>query len=76
MFEIYFLTLLEMFTDKQATGLVFVFAGETSNFHNAFDMSNLKLSGMPLAFYSGMYAYSGWYVGPLTRMHTQSFHLN
>lgn len=37
-----------------------VFAGETTNFENAFDLNNVKLSGMPLAFYSGMYAYAGW----------------
>lgn len=42
-------------------GMYQLFKGETSNFDNAFDMSNLKLSGMPLAFYSGMYAYSGWF---------------
>ncbi|TNN49060.1 Cystine/glutamate transporter [Liparis tanakae] len=34
---------------------------ETKNFENAFELSNMKLSGMPLAFYSGMYAYSGWF---------------
>ncbi|XP_034054956.1 cystine/glutamate transporter isoform X3 [Gymnodraco acuticeps] len=34
---------------------------ETKNFENAFDMNNVKLSGMPLAFYSGMYAYAGWF---------------
>lgn len=37
-----------------------MFAGETSNFENAFDLSKINLSGMPLAFYSGMYAYAGW----------------
>lgn len=39
---------------------VYVIAGETRNFENAFELSNVKLSGMPLAFYSGMYAYAGW----------------
>lgn len=39
-----------------------VISGETKNFENAFDVSAIKLSGMPLAFYSGMYAYSGWWV--------------
>lgn len=39
-----------------------VISGETKNFENAFDFSAMKLSGLPLAFYSGMYAYSGWWV--------------
>ncbi|MED6236479.1 hypothetical protein ATANTOWER_009821, partial [Ataeniobius toweri] len=34
---------------------------ETKNFENAFDLTNVQLSGMPLAFYSGMYAYAGWF---------------
>uniref|UniRef100_A0A8C6SQC9 Cystine/glutamate transporter n=1 Tax=Neogobius melanostomus TaxID=47308 RepID=A0A8C6SQC9_9GOBI len=42
-------------------GLYRLFAGETSNFENAFDTAKMKLSGMPLAFYSGMYAYAGWW---------------
>lgn len=42
-------------------GLYQLFRGETSNFENAFDISNIQLSGMPLAFYSGMYAYAGWF---------------
>ncbi|XP_061581892.1 cystine/glutamate transporter isoform X1 [Cololabis saira] len=42
-------------------GLYLLFQGETKNFKNAFDLSNMELSGMPLAFYSGMYAYSGWF---------------
>ncbi|XP_071313928.1 cystine/glutamate transporter isoform X2 [Trachinotus anak] len=44
-----------------APGLYQLFKGETSNFQNAFELSNWKLSGMPLAFYSGMYAYAGWF---------------
>uniref|UniRef100_A0A8C7DUX2 Cystine/glutamate transporter n=1 Tax=Oncorhynchus kisutch TaxID=8019 RepID=A0A8C7DUX2_ONCKI len=36
-------------------------AGETKNFENAFEVSNIKLTGLPLAFYSGMYAYAGWF---------------
>lgn len=39
---------------------VCVFAGETKNFENAFDLNSVQLSGVPLAFYSGMYAYAGW----------------
>ncbi|KAJ3587981.1 hypothetical protein NHX12_011575 [Muraenolepis orangiensis] len=42
-------------------GLYLLFRGETKNFENAFEMSNLNLSDLPLAFYSGMYAYAGWF---------------
>uniref|UniRef100_A0A3B4AFK0 Cystine/glutamate transporter n=1 Tax=Periophthalmus magnuspinnatus TaxID=409849 RepID=A0A3B4AFK0_9GOBI len=42
-------------------GLYLIMTGETSNFENAFDTSRMQLSGMPLAFYSGMYAYAGWF---------------
>lgn len=42
-------------------GMYQLFKGETGNFENAFELSNVKLSGMPLAFYSGMYAYAGWF---------------
>ncbi|XP_074503918.1 cystine/glutamate transporter [Sebastes fasciatus] len=42
-------------------GMYQLFKGETKNFDNAFDLNNVKLSGMPLAFYSGMYAYAGWF---------------
>ncbi|KAM4554518.1 cystine/glutamate transporter [Odontesthes bonariensis] len=42
-------------------GMYLLFKGETRNFENAFELSNVKLSGMPLAFYSGMYAYAGWF---------------
>lgn len=42
-------------------GLYQLFKGETQNFENAFLMSDVKFSGMPLAFYSGMYAYAGWF---------------
>lgn len=35
-------------------------AGETKNFENAFKVNTVDLSGLPLAFYSGMYAYAGW----------------
>ncbi|XP_077388502.1 cystine/glutamate transporter isoform X2 [Festucalex cinctus] len=35
--------------------------GETHNFENAFQQNNMKLSTLPLALYSGMYAYSGWF---------------
>ncbi|KAA8582359.1 hypothetical protein FQN60_009099 [Etheostoma spectabile] len=42
-------------------GMYQLFKGETKNFENAFDLSKVQLSGMPLAFYSGMYAYAGWF---------------
>ncbi|XP_039669821.1 cystine/glutamate transporter [Perca fluviatilis] len=42
-------------------GMYQLFKGETKNFENAFDLSKVHLSGMPLAFYSGMYAYAGWF---------------
>ncbi|KAM4732074.1 cystine/glutamate transporter isoform 2-T2 [Anableps anableps] len=42
-------------------GMYQLFKGETKNFENAFELSNMQLSGMPLAFYSGMYAYAGWF---------------
>ncbi|KAK7922245.1 hypothetical protein WMY93_009147 [Mugilogobius chulae] len=42
-------------------GIYRLLTGETSNFVNAFDTSRIQLSGMPLAFYSGMYAYAGWF---------------
>uniref|UniRef100_A0A8C1TFD4 Solute carrier family 7 member 11 n=1 Tax=Cyprinus carpio TaxID=7962 RepID=A0A8C1TFD4_CYPCA len=37
------------------------FAGETKNFENAFEVNTIHLSGLPLAFYSGMFAYAGWF---------------
>lgn len=42
--------------------VTFLAAGETKNFENAFDFNNVQVSGLPLAFYSGMYAYAGWWV--------------
>ncbi|KAJ0049994.1 hypothetical protein NL108_009952, partial [Boleophthalmus pectinirostris] len=42
-------------------GLYRILTGETANFDNMFDTSRIQLSGMPLAFYSGMYAYAGWF---------------
>uniref|UniRef100_A0A7N5ZQM7 Cystine/glutamate transporter n=1 Tax=Anabas testudineus TaxID=64144 RepID=A0A7N5ZQM7_ANATE len=42
-------------------GMYQLFKGETRNFENAFEFNNVKLSGIPLAFYSGMYAYAGWF---------------
>ncbi|XP_024139958.1 cystine/glutamate transporter [Oryzias melastigma] len=42
-------------------GVYLLFKGETQNFEDAFDLTHINLSGMPLAFYSGMYAYAGWF---------------
>ncbi|XP_068181538.1 cystine/glutamate transporter isoform X1 [Antennarius striatus] len=42
-------------------GMYQLFKGKTENFQNAFDTSQMQLSGLPLAFYSGMYAYAGWF---------------
>nr|XP_032816222.1 cystine/glutamate transporter-like [Petromyzon marinus] len=35
-------------------------AGRTEYFENAFDTADSRPGGLPLAFYSGMFAYSGW----------------
>ncbi|XP_039607615.1 cystine/glutamate transporter [Polypterus senegalus] len=42
-------------------GLFQLFKGETQNFHNAFGVNEVPVMGLPLAFYSGMYAYAGWF---------------
>ncbi|XP_059377694.1 cystine/glutamate transporter-like [Carassius carassius] len=42
-------------------GVYLLFKGETKNFENAFEVSTVHLSGLPLAFYSGMFAYAGWF---------------
>ncbi|CAL8358658.1 unnamed protein product [Merluccius merluccius] len=42
-------------------GMYQLFKGETKNFENAFDLSSMNLADLPLAFYSGMYAYAGWF---------------
>ncbi|XP_027019403.1 cystine/glutamate transporter [Tachysurus fulvidraco] len=42
-------------------GLYQLFRGETKHFQNAFQVDSVKLSDLPLAFYSGMYAYAGWF---------------
>ncbi|XP_068134358.1 cystine/glutamate transporter-like [Hyperolius riggenbachi] len=35
--------------------------GRTENFDGAFDTSSLALDRLPLAFYSGMFAFGGWF---------------
>ncbi|CAL8264375.1 unnamed protein product [Lota lota] len=42
-------------------GMYLLFKGETRNFENAFDLTSMNLADLPLAFYSGMYAYAGWF---------------
>uniref|UniRef100_A0A4W4G0B3 Cystine/glutamate transporter n=1 Tax=Electrophorus electricus TaxID=8005 RepID=A0A4W4G0B3_ELEEL len=42
-------------------GLYQLFKGETKNFQNAFEVGAVEFMGLPLAFYSGMYAYAGWF---------------
>nr|XP_033809296.1 cystine/glutamate transporter-like [Geotrypetes seraphini] len=42
-------------------GMMALGAGHTENFQDAFDSSLLTLDRLPLAFYSGMFAYGGWF---------------
>ncbi|XP_073477958.1 cystine/glutamate transporter-like [Aquarana catesbeiana] len=42
-------------------GMMALAAGRTENFQDAFDTSNLALDKIPLAFYSGMFAFGGWF---------------
>ncbi|XP_072112347.1 cystine/glutamate transporter isoform X4 [Mobula birostris] len=42
-------------------GMVQLFKGETQNFSQPFQQAEVSLMGLPLAFYSGMYAYAGWF---------------
>ncbi|XP_072898791.1 cystine/glutamate transporter-like isoform X1 [Hemitrygon akajei] len=42
-------------------GMVQLFKGETQNFSQPFQQSEVSLMGLPLAFYAGMYAYAGWF---------------
>uniref|UniRef100_A0A8C3RUE5 Cystine/glutamate transporter n=1 Tax=Chelydra serpentina TaxID=8475 RepID=A0A8C3RUE5_CHESE len=42
-------------------GMMALADGKTTNFQNAFDTSSLALEKLPLAFYSGMFAYGGWF---------------
>ncbi|CAH1795818.1 unnamed protein product [Owenia fusiformis] len=43
------------------TGLVQLIRGETKHFDNAFEGSNTNPGSIALAFYSGLFSYSGWY---------------
>ncbi|XP_068135856.1 cystine/glutamate transporter [Hyperolius riggenbachi] len=42
-------------------GVMQLIKGETQNFKDAFVGKDVSVMGLPLAFYSGMYAYSGWF---------------
>ncbi|XP_006633757.1 cystine/glutamate transporter [Lepisosteus oculatus] len=42
-------------------GIIALARGQTENFKDAFDSSSLALDKVPLAFFSGLYAYSGWF---------------
>ncbi|XP_063074231.1 cystine/glutamate transporter [Engraulis encrasicolus] len=42
-------------------GIIALGRGQTENFQNAFDTESLVLTKLPLAFYSGLYAYGGWF---------------
>ncbi|TRY90860.1 hypothetical protein DNTS_020882 [Danionella cerebrum] len=42
-------------------GIMALVNGNTKNFENAFDSESVSLTKLPLAFYSGLYAYGGWF---------------
>uniref|UniRef100_UPI00398F854D cystine/glutamate transporter-like n=1 Tax=Pristiophorus japonicus TaxID=55135 RepID=UPI00398F854D len=42
-------------------GMMALAQGRNENFQNAFNSSSVTLDRIPLAFYSGMFAYSGWF---------------
>ncbi|XP_027009884.2 cystine/glutamate transporter-like isoform X2 [Tachysurus fulvidraco] len=42
-------------------GIMALAEGQTENFENAFNSESLTLKKLPLAFFSGFYAYSGWF---------------
>ncbi|XP_067855787.1 cystine/glutamate transporter-like [Heptranchias perlo] len=42
-------------------GMMALAQGRYENFQNAFDSNSVTLDRIPLAFYSGMFAYSGWF---------------
>ncbi|XP_051886182.1 cystine/glutamate transporter-like [Pristis pectinata] len=42
-------------------GMMALAQGRNENFQNAFNSSSVPLDKVPLAFYSGMFAYSGWF---------------
>nr|XP_034984044.1 cystine/glutamate transporter-like [Zootoca vivipara]XP_034984045.1 cystine/glutamate transporter-like [Zootoca vivipara]XP_034984046.1 cystine/glutamate transporter-like [Zootoca vivipara]XP_034984047.1 cystine/glutamate transporter-like [Zootoca vivipara]XP_034984048.1 cystine/glutamate transporter-like [Zootoca vivipara]XP_034984049.1 cystine/glutamate transporter-like [Zootoca vivipara]XP_034984050.1 cystine/glutamate transporter-like [Zootoca vivipara]XP_034984051.1 cystine/glutamate len=42
-------------------GMILLAQGHTENFQDAFNAETLALDKLPLAFYAGMFAYSGWF---------------
>ncbi|XP_054844385.1 cystine/glutamate transporter-like [Eublepharis macularius] len=42
-------------------GIMLLAQGHTGNFQDAFNNQTLVLDKLPLAFYAGMFAYSGWF---------------
>ncbi|XP_029449362.1 cystine/glutamate transporter isoform X1 [Rhinatrema bivittatum] len=42
-------------------GVMQLMKGETQHFKDAFVGKDVSVMGLPLAFYSGMYAYAGWF---------------
>ncbi|XP_059834073.1 cystine/glutamate transporter-like isoform X1 [Hypanus sabinus] len=42
-------------------GIIALSQGRNENFQHAFNSSSVTLDTIPLAFYSGMFAYSGWF---------------
>ncbi|XP_005456698.1 cystine/glutamate transporter isoform X3 [Oreochromis niloticus] len=42
-------------------GVIALAKGRTENFQNGFEVDLLTLDKLPLAFYSGLYAYGGWF---------------
>lgn len=42
------------------SGMVLLIQGNTSNFENAFNVKEVDWKKLPLAFYSGLFAFTGW----------------
>ncbi|XP_065121719.1 cystine/glutamate transporter-like [Paramisgurnus dabryanus] len=42
-------------------GIMALVNGKTANFQDAFDSKSLSVTKLPLAFFSGLYAYGGWF---------------
>ncbi|KAJ4924804.1 hypothetical protein JOQ06_003754 [Pogonophryne albipinna] len=42
-------------------GFIALAKGKTENFQNGFEVESITLDRLPLAFYNGLYAYSGWF---------------
>ncbi|KAI4882987.1 hypothetical protein NFI96_015797 [Prochilodus magdalenae] len=59
------LTFIKLFTLALiiVPGIMALAKGQTENFQNAFDTytESFSLTKLPLAFYSGLYAYGGWF---------------